>query len=66
RRTVHVRDVTHPLDSRFLARPDEPLAAVIRRTPLRPAQDTVIVIDDRGPIGILTATDVRRTSTRAA
>jgi Zn-dependent protease len=63
---VHVRDVTRPLDDRFLAHPNESLTAVLLRTPLRPAQDTVIVVGGQGPVGVLTATDVRRVSTATA
>jgi Zn-dependent protease len=62
RTAVRIRDIAHPVDVQFLARPEESLAALLRRTPLRPAQDTVLVIDEHGRIGTLTATDVARTA----
>lgn len=61
RHTTRVQAAARPLNERNLALADEPLIAVLRRAPLRPGRDAIVVIRDRQLAAIVTEADLART-----
>jgi len=61
RHTTRVQAAAQPLSERNLAVADEALVAVLRRAPLRPGRDAIVVLRDRQLAAIVTEADLART-----
>lgn len=66
RAVTKVSEVCRPVPAEALAAPQDPLASVITRAPVRPGRDLLLVVDHGLLVGVISAEDVQRMSERRA